>query len=317
MCKKLVLVLIIAFACISVTFAQEYKNEFGFKTDNDAYLFNTQDRYYTNGLFVSFRRARDQQKLNERLEKVTYEFSLVHKMYNPYSGNSPDASRHDRPFAAHLFADAKVNFFSTKESVLKTSLNFGLIGPSSLGKETQELLHRVVGFYKIEGWDYQIKNTMAVNAAVQYVKLMYRSNDNIFDLSVDSYANLGTSNTGTGVALLFRTGNLNQLFNSTYHNANVSHNAKTKKLTHKEFYFYLKPQINYVAYNASIQGSLFNDDSEITFDVKPLVFDQTIGLAYSSDRFTVDYHLRFLTKEVKSDAKPHQYGSISLYYRFN
>lgn len=56
MYKKLVLTALAILATVYGSFAQEYKNEFGFKSDNDAYLWVGQDRYYTNGLFVYFRR---------------------------------------------------------------------------------------------------------------------------------------------------------------------------------------------------------------------------------------------------------------------
>ncbi|MNY66578.1 hypothetical protein D3C86_2040280 [compost metagenome] len=62
---------------------------------------------------------------------------------------------------------------------------------------------------------------------------------------------------------------------------------------------------------------MFNDKSPITFGVKPVVFAQQLGVNYSSQRFTFDFGLLFKTKEVKSTARAHQYGTISLFYRFN
>ncbi|MNL64556.1 hypothetical protein D3C87_1887820 [compost metagenome] len=62
---------------------------------------------------------------------------------------------------------------------------------------------------------------------------------------------------------------------------------------------------------------MFNDNDPVTFGAKPLVFAQQIGFNYSSQRFTFDFGMIFKTKEVKSTAKAHQYGSISMFYRFN
>ncbi|MDO7743441.1 MAG: lipid A deacylase LpxR family protein, partial [Pedobacter sp.] len=64
-------------------------------------------------------------------------------------------------------------------------------------------------------------------------------------------------------------------------------------------------------------GSMFNNNSPVTFDQKPLVFAQQLGVDYSSQRFTVDFGVIFKTKEVKSTARAHQWGSISMFYRFN
>lgn len=297
--------------------AQTYKNEFGFKSDNDSYLGQGSDRYYTNGLFINFRHAADQQKLKEGLEKKTYEFSAGQKMYNPYSGYAPDPAFQDRPFAGYLYLEGAMNLFYSNESILKLGAQVGTTGPNSLAEDGQKLLHRVAGFYEIEGWDYQIKNELTLNLAAQYTKLITRTADQAVELSFEGYGNLGTTFSGAGAGLLFRAGSLNQLFNAAYTNAVIGNNAKTKALVKREFFFYAKPQLNVVAYDATIQGSLFNNNSPVTFDQKPVVFAQQLGLDYSSQRFTVDFGVIFKTKELKSSARAHQYGSISMFYRFN
>jgi len=304
---------------LSATFstAQTYKNEFGFKSDNDSYLGQGSDRYYTNGLFISFRRALDQQKLKDGIEKKTYEISVAQKMFNPYSGYAPDPATQDRPFTGYLYAEGAMSWFYSDESIIRTSAQIGTTGKNSLGEAGQKLLHRVIGFYKPEGWDYQIKNQLALNLSAQYSKLLTRVADNAVDFSFEGYANLGTTFSGAGAGILFRAGALNQLFNSAYTNAVIGNNAKTKALVKREFFFYAKPQLNVVAYDATIQGSLFNNDSPVTFGQKPIVFAQQLGVNYSSQRFTVDYSMIFKTKEIKSSARAHQWGSISMYYRFN
>ncbi len=301
----------------NLTFGQTYKNEFGFKSDNDSYLAQGSDRYYTNGLFISFKRATDQQKLKKGLEKKVYELSVGQKMFNPISGYAPNPDKQDRPFAGYLYAGAAMSWFSSKERIFKTSIELGTTGPNSLAEAGQELLHNTVGFYELAGWDYQIKNELTVNLSAQYTRLLNRSEDNAIDISFEGYANAGTTFNGVGAGVLFRAGNINQLFNTTYTSSMIGNNSKTKPLQKTEVFFYVKPQLNFVAYDATIQGSLFNDNSPVTFDPKPLVFAQQIGFDYSSQRFTFDFGVIFKTKELKSTAKAHQYGSISMYYRFN
>jgi len=296
-------------------FGQSFKNEFGFKTENDAYLATLNDRYYTNGLFIYFRRAIDPAKFSDKIEKKTYEISVGQKMYTPYWGQVAKKEDQDRPFAGYLYASGAYSVFFKKESVLKTSVEIGTVGPNSLAQDAQRFLHKTVGFYTPDGWDYQIKNELAINLAAQYSKLLVRSNDQIVDLSGQGYANLGTTFSGLGASVLFRAGRLNQLFNSAYHNAVIG-NAKTSALNKSEFFFYAKPQLNIVAYDATIQGSLFNDDSPVTFGTKPIVFEQQFGVNYSSKRFTADFNIIFKTKEVESIAKAQNYGGLSLYYRF-
>jgi len=312
---KSILASLLLLFIIDAAKAQNFKNEFGFKTENDAYLATLNDRYYTNGLFIYYRRAINPEKFGEHIEKKTYEISVGQKIYTPYWGMVAKREDQDRPFAGYLYAGAAYSVFYKKESVLKTSIELGTVGPNSLAQDAQEFLHKTVGFYTPAGWDYQIKNEVTINLSTSYSKLIHRSSDNAVDFSGQGYANLGTTFNGLGASVLFRAGKLNQLFNSAYHNAVIG-DSKTKKINNFEFFFYAKPQLNVVAYDATIQGSLFNNDSPVTFGVKPIVFEQQFGVNYSSNRFTADFNVIFKTKEVKSVAKAQNYGGLSLYYRF-
>lgn len=296
--------------------AQDFKNEISFKTDNDAYLWNRQDRYYTNGLFIYFRRVLDSLHLGKNIEKIQCEISIGQKIFNPISGYRPDPNTQDRPFAGYLYASISTSIASKSENIFKGSLEIGVVGPKAYGKEVQTLLHRIACFYKIQGWQYQIQHATAINISAQFSKLLQRADNQKVDFSIDSHASLGTTFTGAGIGLLLRAGDINQLFNSSSTNLFIGR-AKTSKITRDELFFYAKPQLNYVAYDATISGNLFNKNSLITFDTKPIVFEQQFGIKYSATRFTLDYHLIFKSREIKSTAKAHQYGGISMYYRFN
>lgn len=313
---KLLIISILA-GCNTIACAQSYKNEFGFKSDNDAYLFYGQDRYYTNGLFISFKHATDQQKLGNKLSKLTYAITAGQKMYNPISGYAPKPEDQDRPFAGYLYVGGDVSLFYKNERVLKTGLELGTIGPNALGKEAQELLHKIVGFYEIKGWEYQISNELAANLSAQYMKLLHRAANNQTDFSLVADANIGTTFSNGDVGILFRAGKVNQLFNSITTHSRISNNSETKELVNHEFFFYAKPQLAIIAYDATIQGGMFTNDSPVTFKPKRLVFSQQIGFDYSTPRFTFDFGMIFKSREIKSTALAHQYGTISMYYRFN
>ena len=295
-----------------------YKNEFGFRSDNDAYLAYGQDRYYTNGLFITFRHATDQSRLKETVNKRIWEVEAGQKMYNPISGYVSDVERIDRPFAGYLYAGASMNWLYQSENNLKLSVQFGTIGPSSLADEGQMLLHDVIGFYEVRGWDSQVKDEFGVNLMAEYNHLLHRGTDQKTDFTLTSQAGLGNTFSGAGIGLMFRAGTLSQLFNSASMDASLSNNSKTAPLNEKEFFFYAEPSLHYVAYDATVEGGMFSDDKgPVTFDVKPLVFSQQLGLMYSKNRWTADFSIIFKSREIKSSARAHQYGSAALYYRFN
>jgi len=310
----------ILFTALAVSFfqlqvsGQDYKYEVGFQTDNDSYLAQGSDRYYTNGLFLNFRFATDQAKLKAGLAKKVVEISAGQMIFNPRSGFRPDPETQDRPFAGYLYAGAAMTWFKDTEENFKASVQLGTTGPNSLAKDGQELLHKTFGFYETAGWDYQIKNEAAVNTSLQYARLLQRAENRKTDFVLEGYANLGTTFSGAGAAVLFRAGNLEQLFNSASFDARVG----TKKAEQRnELFFYAKPQLNYIAYDATIQGSMFNNDSPVTYEVKPLVFAQQFGVNYSTGRLGLDFNVIFKTREIKSAATAHQFGSLRVNYRFN
>ena len=294
--------------------AQQYKNEFGFQSDNDSYLAQGSDRYYTNGLFLNYRFAARPSDMHPDLEKKVVELSAGQMIFNPRSGFRPDPETQDRPFAGYLYVGAAMNWFKKDEQMFRASVQIGTTGPNSLAQDGQELLHRTFGFYETAGWAYQIKNEAAVNASVQYVRLLQRAANTKTDFSFEGYVNAGTTFSGAGAAVLFRAGNLEQLFNSASYYSRVGFAAQQPR---NELFFYAKPQLNVVAYDATIQGSMFSNNSPVTYGVKPLVFSQQVGVNYSSGRLTLDFNATFKTREVKSSALAHQFGSLSAYYRFN
>lgn len=297
--------------------AQQYKHEIGFQSDNDSYLAQGSDRYYTNGLFLNYRFATDQQKLKAGLQKKIVELSAGQMIFNPRSGYRPDPATQDRPFAGYLYLGGAVSWFHSDEQMLKAALQVGTTGPNSLAQDGQELLHRTIGFYEPEGWDYQIKNEAAVNASVQYVRLLQRAENAKTDFSFEGYANAGTTFSGAGAAVLFRAGKLERLFNSASYDARVGTAGNQGMDQRHELFFYAKPQLNFVAYDATVQGSMFSNNSPVTYGVKPFVFAQQLGVNYSTGRLTLDFNVSFKTKEIKSRALAHQFGSITVNYRFN
>ncbi len=294
-----------------------YKSEFGFRSDNDSYLAQGQDRYYTNGLFLEFRSALDQSGIkNPNLNKIIWEIEAGQKMYNPQSGSITDLNYIDRPFAAYLYGGGAINFLYNSESNLKLSIQAGTIGPSAKGKEAQELLHKTFGFYKINGWEWQVNNEFGINSTLEFNKLISRPRSGKTDFSLNSYLNAGNTFTGAGAGILFRTGSINPLHSSASTQSLISNHARS--ITEKEFFFYAKPMLHFIAYDATIQGGIFSKDKgPVVFDVKPLVFSQQAGAIFSKNRWTVDFSVIFKSKEIKSFAKTHQYGSFALFYRLD
>lgn len=310
------------FFVIASGFAQDHRNEIGIQTDNDSYLANGSDRYYTNGLFFYFHHALPVKNTDSTsLQNKILGFELGQKMFNPQTGQIPAPGFVDRPFAGYLYVASTLNLLFKNESNIKLSAQLGIIGPSSLAGVAQTWLHRTFGLYQIIGWQYQIKNDPELNLSMEYNKLLARGS--WADISLSSYANLGNGFTGAGAGPLLRLGNFNQLFHSESTQSNVIVNNTIKPLHPHELFFYYKPQVNYVAYDATIQGGLFeshNDPNsqEVIGTPENFIFSQQFGAAYTTNRWVYDVYVLVQTRDTKEMVhSTHQWAAVKILYRFN
>jgi lipid A 3-O-deacylase len=321
--KYSLLSLFLCLTCTITAFAQSRSNEIGAETDNDSYLLQGSDRYYTDGIFVFFNHALHVND-NSSLQNKVLGFEIGQKIYNPQSGSIADnngvdqKSLIDRPFAGFLYASSSLNLLYKNESNLKLGAQVGIIGPGAYGKQVQDFVHDNFGFYHPSGWEYQIDNNAVVNLSAEYNRLLYRTY--VIDISLTSYADLGTGFTGAGIGPMFRLGDFNQLFNSVSTRSTAIQSNSVTPLNKHELFLYYKPQFNVVAYDATVQGGLFTTRSpssmEVTLDPERLVFSNQVGFAYSGKRIVLDVAAIFHTKDVKEMVQAHQWGTVTMFYRF-
>ena len=295
--------------------AQKKPAEIGIISDNDLYTSSVYDKYYTNGLEFFYRYL--SQNSNEKIQKKITEFRFGQYVYNPQTRNADDVNRNDRPFAGYFFVEAGRNLFYKSEDVLKTNLQLGYLGPNAFGEETQRAFHDIFGYKRVYGWQNQIKNALAIQANMVYSKKMLSA---ISCSSVDFHAlsevNVGTIWNGATVGVLARIAlkKLQPIYDSNLHGAAINSEANAYR-NQSEFYFYINPNLNYQFYDATIQGSMFNDNSPVTYDLVPFRFQGEAGFKFRKNHWNLSYSFLYRGKEIDNRAnKNYFYGSIVLGY---
>lgn len=313
-CLSLILLLL---ALLKPAYSQNenFKSEFGFRSDNDAYLAIAQDQYYTNGIFINFRHALSQKNIQKKIVKRIWEAEAGQYLYNPHTGSINTIAEIDRPFAAYLYGGGKLTWFSKDEQTFELGLNIGTIGPNARGEEVQKSLHKVVGFYSIKGWQYQITNEAGFNTSFKYSRLLSRKKPNN-DLSLNTYLNIGNTFSGAAAGILFRAGRINNFFNSVSNNSRIS-NSIGDTIPKNEFFFFTRPMLKLTAYDATLQGGLFtHNKGPVTLSPNRFQYSQELGMNYATKRWTLNVFVTFESKESKIQERGHQYGSAIVYYRF-
>lgn len=307
--------LIAALLCSVLMWGQK-PAEIGLITDNDLYSSPINDQYYTAGLEIFYRYLGSSQ--NEKVAKKITEFRVGQYIYNPQSVRANEINVNDRPFAGYLFAEAGINTFYTDESIFKLTFQGGVVGPESGAKEVQRGLHQMVGYPTVRGWQYQITTTVAVQAAAFYSKKIFaeRYKEKV-NFHVQGEINLGTIWNTASIGAMSRISfkrPLQAMYNSSLHGAVLNHNKEAYK-EQREFFLYINPMVQYMQYDATIQGSHFNTTSPVTFPLIPFRFNAEIGLKYRYNNWNYSYSIHYRGKELSNNViTGFYYGSIQISY---
>lgn len=311
--QKLLLLLLLIFTV--PFFAQERSGEIGMTIDNDLFTSTVNDQYYTNGIEIFYRYLNANE--NPKINKKTTEFRIGQYIYNPHTVEAASISKHDRPFAGYLFAEAGFAKFYQNESVLKWSTQLGVMGPNSFAEDFQKLFHRAFGYKNVQGWNYQIHNGIGIQGSLFYSAKLGPKQTNKIDFHMQGEANLGSIFTGISVGPLARISlkkTLLPIYDSGLYGASLN-SDKTKYKEQSEFYFYINPNVNLQIYDATIQGRLFNDNSPVTYNLVPLRFNGEAGFRYRKDHWNLHYLFVFRSKELHNDRMENYfYGSIGATY---
>jgi hypothetical protein len=147
--------------------------------ENDS--FTGSDQHYTSGLKVSWLSADlvdwGQHGWRKRFVDLlpfvnrpggqkNFGFALGQNIYTPRDATRANPDPADRPYAGWTYLELA---FVSKTSAVsdRLSLQAGVVGPSSLAKESQRTVHRWIGSVRPEGWDYQLRNEAGVNVGYE------------------------------------------------------------------------------------------------------------------------------------------------------
>jgi len=108
-------------------------------------------------------------------------------------------------------------------------------------QELQKFIHKNFNFKQIQGWQYQIQNALSISLKSSFVKQLYMSNTNAFDVNWENYLQLGSSYTNISSGLNIRLGllPLQEIINSIAYNTHLN-NKNTNNFNESESFFFYK-----------------------------------------------------------------------------
>lgn len=134
--------------------------------END--LFGGSDRFYTNGLQLSWRSASASLPaplawLDRRLDflqgpgALRWGAALGHSIFTPRNTQARVPDPRDRPYAGLLLGSVSLHRV-TADSLSTLEFQAGLVGPSAGGEFVQNNWHVLIGAPRARGWDAQLRD---------------------------------------------------------------------------------------------------------------------------------------------------------------
>jgi len=292
-----------------------YRKELTVVTDNDAYVSMIRDQYYSNGILLNYKFLNDSIALfrSKSIKKQFTEIQFGHNIYTPEEYREFNLAELDRPYAGWIFGGLHYNVVKHK-SFLKLKINAGVIGPKAMGDKFQKNWHKIFGFDQPNGWETQIQNEFNVNVGIDHSFLIAEDalSTERFEIFCNNSLTLGNGFSNISTGLTFRAGKANPIEESNLFGSKIGNGKSFDKV---EFYFFYKPAVAFILYDATVQGGLFEHTSIVTFTPNRFVFGNELGLSFSYKQVSMEYSVFLKTAEISKN-QAQFYGRILLAYRF-
>lgn len=278
-----------------------------FNYEND--VFSGSDIYYTQGMHLELvapwvkRFPISRLLIKPDFGYVRYAISVEHNGYTPTSISDESILYGDRPFTACLFLKTAVYAVDPiKRRRWSTSISLGVMGQAAGGEEMQVGIHKALNNITPHGWANQIHNDVILNYQADYEHQLIRVN-RAFSIDIDGMARLGTLSDKISAGGTIMAGYFDDPFSG-----NVASGRNFR------IYAYEHPEVDFVGYDATLQGGLFNRSSPYTIssnDITRVTFQNRFGFVVIWQGFYLEYFQSFESCEFKT-GDYHVWGGVQL-----
>jgi hypothetical protein len=258
-----------------------------FTMENDTFL-RKDDSDYTHG--TKF----------EVVDDNRFHYMISQTMYAPPDLREKHHIPGERPYAGMLIGGIGYEFFQDPYSPWTHygELDFGMIGPAAMCKDTQTAIHKLLGCRKPDGWDDQLHNEFVVNGQ-WWTKYNWSINDWIVlvpkgGVAAGTIQDFGEVGADLKIGYNIRpTPNNEMLFSAPAPRGNW----KWSKLS---AYAYCGASERYYLYNHILEGTMFGHrDDDLKVDIERFVTEMRAGFVLKYDRFFATYYAIFRTDEYR------------------
>ena len=251
----------------------------------------------------------------------TYALSLSigQDIYNPDDTDRSELVDDDRPYAGYSYLAAE---FQTRRTTTKDTWQIivGLVGPSSLAEEVQNLTHDMLGVDHASGWDNQLNDEVTFDIRFHRQWRLWsasRREGIAFDLIPHIGGQVGTTKTHLNAGAEFRAGwNLPNDFGSCPSHEGCESNSSflSESKTFETFHFFLSTDGKVLARDIFLDGNTFSDSHSV--DKKHIVGELAGGFAWQHGQIKITYAYIYQTLNFNSQKNNPVYGSLNFSWAY-
>lgn len=303
------------------------RGSFTLTYEND--LLTGTDRYYTSGAQFAYRSPSTNlpaplRWLDGQLDRfagpgeVRWGFGAGQAIYTPLDTQARRPDPRDRPYAGHLYGALVLQ--RDEGSALSTfEFQAGVIGPSALGEFAQNGVHDIIGVAPSRGWDFQLKDELAINAFFERTQrsATFRFGEMEADVLPSLTLAVGSVSTYAGAGATLRLGQgLSADYGAPRIRPALVGSAFFQPREAFGWYVFAGGQGRAVARDVFLDGNTFRDGGP-SVDKRPLVGDLSAGLVVHYRGVRLSLSQAWRTEEFYGQRGGSQsFGSVGLTARF-
>lgn len=250
--------------------------------------------------------------------------TLGQEIYTPGDRTRRDLIRDDRPYAGWLYLGLAYNkrfpaHGPWSERLDSTELRAGMVGPASLARFSQNLIHDARGFPRFLGWDNQLRNEPGLQViGERKYKAPLPAGGLVVHFggsagNVATYLNAGLElRFGAGIPNDFGSSPLRPAGNNTAPGVFPNGASRAENLGAHVF---AALDLRAVARDIFLDGNTFVHSHSV--DKRPLVGDLAVGVAGYAYGWKFSYARVFRSAEFDGQTSRHSYGSFTVSHAFD
>jgi lipid A 3-O-deacylase len=246
-------------------------------------------------------------------EENNVTWTIGQRMFTPEDWSREEPEPLDRPYAGVLFAGLTYNGRDS-HSMHSTSIEVGIVGPSALAQQTQELVHRLGDDNHFLGWDHQLNDEPVFRVLHErFRRWDLRPARRFGDVTTHYGGSVGNLSTFANAGAELRIGrSLPDNFGTATTFSYGQESAPTRwggAPSRPTIHGYVAVDARVVLHDITLDGNTWRESASV--EREPYVAELTLGIALNWREWQATLGTVYRTKEYETQDREASFGTLT------